>query len=689
MGREFVNMASPFQQRSFQRKLIYLGAILVLFTAAYAFRRYSVVAQAEQLSLREQNIGEVELSGAAVRLNLTGLRGLAVCALWSTAIEKQKKNQWNELEIVVRSVTKLQPHFITPWLFQSWNLAYNVSVESDREADQYFYITRGIELLAEGERQNHHNPDLRFTIGFYNQNKIGQSDKTNVMRCLYQMSCIPPNERDPARFQKEENGQITINLIELEDFCKNHPQLVRRMRDELKLNKPELLVQFLDENYTVPTVYEETKKAAPGGWQKTETKLLPTLDRFPILPPSRVVSPPQQLFDPDELTEEQTDKLRDDFNAFVCARAWFGYAQEPLPPTGEFPGQDAEITDRTKQRRPKFTSAIFRNYPARAQSYIAENLETEGWYDAKGWLITEWFLREDANGNRKELFQNGEPPIVGANRIWAVEAWSRAHDMWKKHGEQNKLYLTPQEAANLEAESLFYREEYKLQTYSAPVPLERSREERRTDEDRERMRKSLHAFLYMHWYNRYRTLTNFEHHYLRSLIEMDEKTVAARKAFFEARQLRRQGKRLEALEKYEAPEALPHWRDLLVNEKFGNDPDVEDYSYIVQLGYLRLLQDTKGRDIKQAEALQAFLGQAGAVVAPNWITLQQLYGPHLMPQPEIVGPFDGKTKNGRDIIVPETRNSVNSRYGIGVKQSGPPVPLTPVPPNAGAVPPGS
>jgi hypothetical protein len=677
MGQEFDFMASPFQQRSLQRKLIYLGAILVLFTAAYAFRRYAVVAQAEELSLREQNIGEVELSGAAVRLNLTGLRGLAICALWSTAIEKQKKNQWNELELIVDSLTKLQPHFITPWLFQSWNLAYNVSVESDREADQYFYITRGIELLARGERQNHHHPDLRFTVGFYNQNKIGQSDKTNVMRCLYQMSCIPPSERDPARFQRDEgNGQITINLLELEDFCKNHPQLVRRLRDELKLNKPELLVQFLDENYTVPTMFEETKKAGPGAWQKTEPKLLRILDRFPILPPARVVSPPQQLFDPGELTDEEPEKLRDDFNAFVCARAWFGYAQEPLPPTGDFPGQDAEITDRTKQRRPKFTSAIFRNYPARAQSYVAENLETEGWFDAKGWLITDWFLREDADGVRKEQFQNSESPIVGAGRNWAADAWSRAHDMWKKHGEQNKLYLTPRELANFEADSRYYRQEYNAQTGTPPVPLDHTREESRTDEDREKMKKGLYAFIYMHWYNRYRTLTNFEHHYLRSNVEMEEKTVAARKAFFEGRQLNRQGKRLEALAKYEAPEALPYWRELLVNEKFGNDTDVEDYSYIVQLRYLRILQDTKGRDYKQAEALVAFLGHSVAVAAPNWITLQQLNGPHLMPQPEIAGPFDGKTTSGGDIITSDTRNSVNSRFGIGVKSQ--PAPTKPV-----------
>src|SRR5687767_2175084 len=126
-------MANPIQQQSLQRKLIYIGLILALFTVAGIFRKYGVEAQASQLALREQDRSDVQLTDAAVRLSLTGSRGVAVCVLWAYAIDKQKKNQWNELELLVRSVTKLQPHFITPWLFQSWNLAYNVSVESDRE----------------------------------------------------------------------------------------------------------------------------------------------------------------------------------------------------------------------------------------------------------------------------------------------------------------------------------------------------------------------------------------------------------------------------------------------------------------------------------------------------------------------------------------------------------------------------
>src|SRR5207247_819817 len=147
----------------------------------------TVTSQANELELREITRGEnPELLGSTLRLLLTGSRGAAVTILWKAAIDKQMMNEWNELELIVRSLTKLQPHFLTPWLFQSWNLAYNVSVESDRIRDKYFYMVQGIELLAEGERQNRNNPDLRFNMGFYNQHKIGLSDESNTLRCLYQ-----------------------------------------------------------------------------------------------------------------------------------------------------------------------------------------------------------------------------------------------------------------------------------------------------------------------------------------------------------------------------------------------------------------------------------------------------------------------------------------------------------------------
>ena len=131
---------------------------------------WTITRQADELELRELSQGDPDLIGSTVRLVLTGSRGVAVTALWAAAIDRQMRHEWNELELLVRSLTKLQPHFLTPWLFQSWNLSYNVSVESDRVKDKYFYISRGIELLAQGERLNRDHPDMRFWIAFYYQN---------------------------------------------------------------------------------------------------------------------------------------------------------------------------------------------------------------------------------------------------------------------------------------------------------------------------------------------------------------------------------------------------------------------------------------------------------------------------------------------------------------------------------------
>src|SRR5688572_6490742 len=117
-------MANPFQQKARQRKIAYTVAILFLFTAAIFYRRGVIEPRAIELQLKEATRGEVELTSYAVRLLLSGSRGWAATWLWAAAIEQQKKHEWNEVELYVNSITKLQPYFLTPWLFQSWNLAF-------------------------------------------------------------------------------------------------------------------------------------------------------------------------------------------------------------------------------------------------------------------------------------------------------------------------------------------------------------------------------------------------------------------------------------------------------------------------------------------------------------------------------------------------------------------------------------
>ena len=370
-------------------------------------------AAADQLAVREQSRGDVHLTGSLVRLSLGGFRGVTTCYLWNLAMDKQKKNQLNELEVIVGWLTELQPHFNTPWLFQSWNLAYNVSNKTDRISDKYFYVTRGIRLLADGERQNHDDPDLRFELGTTYQHKICQSDETNVHRSLFQLSLIPPNERDPARFRTK-RGRQQMDKEGLKEFIESsaekHPQLIRRLREGIHKDSsseqrrlftcstPEAVVQFLADNYRIPSLYPEEKPTPAGDkWaEKTDIKPDPdVLERFPVLPPPRSYPPGSSIhiFQPyPDMGEDLTDESpygqnMDSWNGFLASRAWFSYSQEPLPePSDEWVGQSKQIVDPVHQHLNRhMQTVIFRQYPARAQSYIAERLEEEGWFDNEGW----------------------------------------------------------------------------------------------------------------------------------------------------------------------------------------------------------------------------------------------------------------------------------------------------------------
>jgi hypothetical protein len=606
-------MASPFQRQALNRKLTYAGLILVLFTAAYLWRTKEfslfgfaikgVDAQANDLAIREQNRGEVDLIGAIARLTTIGSRGVATCVLWINAQEAQKRNQWNELDMYVRSLTKLQPHFITPWIFQSWNMSYNVSVESDRVSDKYFYITRGIQLLADGERRNRDNPDMRWSIGFFTQHKIGQSDDTNVLRSLFQLSIIPPNERDPSRFWTVKDNRKEINWAELEDFCKNHPQLTRRLREgmrrerapdqlrQFRCERPDELIQYLEDNFRVPSLYVDTVPSLPGAWKQREDKYKDSLtDRFPVLPPKHDARNKQQPRDESALTDEK--KLYDEHDVYHVSHAWFSYAQEPVPKPGSLPGSNEPIEDRVHQRLPgHMMTVIFRTFPAQALRFSSERLQDEGWFDAAGWEIPNWF--RDNGG-----FSGGKAPVVGAGRAWGLESWQRTLEAWKSFGTANHLLLSPQEEKIKNDRANAFAAKYGLNVASVPPPL---RDEALDAETREQ----LFSFLFMRELRQYLQLCNFDFHYNHALIESEPDTLKCRKTIFEAYDdLRMHNDELGALQKLQEPTGLVGWRDkvLMRNRAFRRDSLVQEYTFELQLRYINLYSRLGGPSFKAKAA---------------------------------------------------------------------------------------
>jgi hypothetical protein len=660
-------MSSPFQQQALRRKLVYIGLIVALFTVAGVFRLTVVEAKAEALSLREQNLGEVEVGGSALQLSLTGSRGFVICALWTWAIDAQKKNRWNEMELYVDSLTRLQPHFISPWIFQSWNFAYNVSVEADQVKDKYYYVSRGVHLLQKGERKNHCNPDMRFNIGYYQQHKVMQSDETNVFRCLYQMSSIPPPERDIDRLMPQgPAGSRALDLEAFEKFCADHPQLVRRLHDKLRCNQPEEVVRFLDENKRIPSVYVDDPNEAATEWSQGRYPLRPIPERFPALPPPRKVREDEVaratgLYDyyPNEV---DYNTIPDDgFDGFAASRAWSGYAQEALPPPDpDLPGEPGEITDRTRQRKSKMTVNLFRNHPPRSQTYVGERLQDEGWFGPEGWLITGWF--------DKDKFLDGRPARVGTGQNWAEDTWRKSFDMWEKRGKASLMLLDLQTLEEMREQA---------RAVLDPAGLEPGRmppgPEPRKDDPKYQAWQAAKFLFHYDYSNR---LTNFNHFYQRSLVEAKPEMIEARRTIFNARSAVRRGQRERAAAYFESDTGLPLLRQILENnKKFQQDTFMQEDIYELQVRYVKLMQDKDGpttfKPLMAAGNLLG-IGLSGAV-APVWpgMTHFVLTGQSLManlPVPEFEPPermrLDAPDKDGKPLIDDNIKMQVGVRHGL-------------------------
>jgi hypothetical protein len=633
-------MANPYQQKARQRKVVYWILIGALLTGSLMHRKWVVEQQANDLQLRETTRGEVELTGSAVRLMLTGSKGLAVPILWSTAIEMQKKHQWSEFNLVVGSITKLQPYFITPWLFQSWNMAFNVAVEFDRPQDKYYYISKGLELMAEGERRNQGsgdelhastggkrgfpgNPELRHHMGFTYQLKIGNSDEKNTMRCLLDMSCIHPSERNADDFwTHDERGRRQVKAAKFDEFCAKYPRLVRRLRDSLRMTSRQQIVTFLEQNRDLPSRF---KKGSPEG---NKLALEEPRRQFPIFPPHRKETWPDAT-EPDlALDRIADDGLGESFDVFLVCKTWYDYSMMPMPEANPNPGTGEVDYDRLHYRMPKaMAQQIFRSYPARAQVFIAENLQAEGWFDSDGWNIPEW--ADNAVGDKDARLE-----VAGAKmKNDSGRAWRRGYDLYLDYGTKSGLYIAPETVAVLDRKAQLVRNRFNVK--------KGERLTIRSDENKGALGESYFAHMKLTWNEHYKTMCNYDNHLYQAEGEADRLTVAARKLFHQAEQTRRFERAYDvALPLYE--EAWPLWIETcLRHPRFTEINTVREDAYELSYYYTRIGQQA------QAHILQPVLmGMAQLTVWPHpaweeWRWLDPTQKMQITRMRNARGPIDG------------------------------------------------
>lgn len=734
-------MANVYQQAAKQRKLIYLGSIVVLLGLSLAVRgtfagvdqrsqdevkaspvqSLTLDGRAKVHELTELQQGDKELGGAAVQLLLTGSRGLAVCALWLNAIDKQRKQEWNELDISVNSLTKMQPHFTAPWLFQSWNLTYNVSVEMDRLNDMYFYIARGISIVAEGEALNRNNPDLRYNVGFYYQNKFGVSDRVTTLRCLYQLSCIPEEDRDPDRLiTVNSDGTKAVDLAKFEEFCRAHPQLIRRMKEARipvdgseerahpLASAPEAVVAFLRANRKLPSRYK------PGSKELQKDRL----KQFPVLPD--LVGQPYTTQELD-YTAELADHDQD---AFQAARAWYTLANCCLPPPTQKPNNDGTYNpDPLKYRIPKRPATIiFRQGPMRAQTYLAERLTKEGWFDDReGWALDDlidpqraWIPKTGADG------QPESARFISKGN--AQQAWQEAARRWQEHGTANGLRMEPARLQNYIAKAEEYCRLHPglgMNDMTPPLSPEEAKDPRLSE------LHEAHDIVRSWMTNRH--MTNFETFEVEATAMQSDDAMFAKKRFYQAEKAVRDAAQYsEAVRLYD--DGFDAWKRVLVarqdcrnrrleaqllpGQRCRDFRDLDRHQEIVyeaNVRYVKLAQDVRQTELRNATLFLSDLFSRGGVasvgnpfrsfadlaVLSNEMT-RPAQNPGDPPVVEIIvpqlravspfplpGPLDGLAPDGTPWITPDIKFKIREKLGL-IKRA-PQAP--PADPQAGAVPP--
>ena len=186
-------------RRSFTRKIAYLVAIAVLLVPLFWLSQPATIAMRgekgspggklaqlrTEYGLSETQFGEIDPTSETAKLATCGMRGVAANILWSKAFNYKKKKDWTNLSATLVQISKLEPHFITVWLHQSWNLSYNVSAEFDDYRERYRWVIKGVDFLKKGVEHNRHEPMLSREVGRCIAQKIGRADEHKQFRVLF------------------------------------------------------------------------------------------------------------------------------------------------------------------------------------------------------------------------------------------------------------------------------------------------------------------------------------------------------------------------------------------------------------------------------------------------------------------------------------------------------------------------
>ena len=131
------------------RRYPLVWGLLFLALASWSGNEVRRSRREHELGLPVDLHGELPPEVAVGQVALGGFRGLAVDILWARATRLQEEGRYFEQMQLANWITRLQPGFTQVWVYQAWNLSYNLAAAAETPREKWMWVRAGLTLLRD------------------------------------------------------------------------------------------------------------------------------------------------------------------------------------------------------------------------------------------------------------------------------------------------------------------------------------------------------------------------------------------------------------------------------------------------------------------------------------------------------------------------------------------------------------
>ena len=444
------------QRQRFIRKIVYACAIAALLLPLSWLSQPETTAGSEggllarmrkEHHLSQAALGEIDPASETIKLVTLGMRGVAANILWEKANHYRKVEDWSSLSATYEQIARLQPNFVTVWVFQSWNLSYNISVEFDDYHDRYYWVIKGIDFLKEGTTYNTEEPRLLSEIGWILSQKIGRADEHVQFRRLFREDddfngSRPLAQRDNWLVGREWQLQAQRLVDEKGITVRGKTPLL------FYSQSPMCLINYseaLEEEGTFGEVAKSAWRKAADAWNQYSNRDLPTQYNFSVRLSEKEIYEKRSREAQDELTRLAPAGLREEMvserlaaltpqerDAYDTPDAQRTSEQRGLVPVldGKMKIEHVQFADRIKGEN--HAAALKAAEEATQCDFIARAIDNQREivnYDY--WLLRCQLEPNDDTLAARKLIYDADKAFVAAN-IRAPELYVEGFKNWRK-----------------------------------------------------------------------------------------------------------------------------------------------------------------------------------------------------------------------------------------------------------------